>query len=1018
MTRCPDDEVLARFAEGGATAHERTELDAHLDQCALCRGVLVGVVDAVGPVADATVSASAAAAAPRGSGLELGQQVGRYVVERVLGSGAMGVVVAARDTELKRTVALKVVHSDASEVTRARLLREAQALARVRHPNVVVVHEVVSHGAVQLIALELVTGMTLRRYLEVHVLSWREKVRLFAAAGCGLHAAHLAGLVHRDFKADNVLVSQSGEVKVTDFGLARHEVEPEAALDPDRSVELTDAQSLLGTPRYMSPEQLNHQRADARSDQFSFCVALWEALSGARLFNAREVGALRREVMSPRIGALTHVPRALTAALQRGLSLDPAARWPSLELLVRELERIASRRQRWLKLLLAGAALGAALVAGGAVNRGLAQRRCGDGPARAAVIWSDARKHQLEQVFTQTGAAYAASALAEVQGEVDAFVARWRTSFESACEASVRGSQPPAQLEARTRCLSRRLDDLDTFLGELAHVDAQTLASTSRAARGLGTVASCDDVATLLQQEAPAAEVRPRLDAVYRELAAVRTRARLGQLRDAARQLGEVEPKAAQLGPGPRAEALVLDGELKDELGEFAAADQALQAGALAAERARHYTALASALIARVHVVGVSLAHGDDALHVAERAEAVLAPMDNWELATELDYQRAFVLVAAKRPVEAVERAERALATSEQREPGAERGERLRELLARALWMKGDVEAGSAQYERVLQQKRARYGDRHPALASALTGLAIVYADRGDLRKARARVEEGLQVLERAVGPDSPTLVRTLNVLAGVATMSGEMAEAERHVRRALKLNDAARGADHPLSLAMRVNLGSMLIEQDQVAEGLGVAREAVALSEKRWGPTQANTATTRYTLCAQLELVGQHREAAELCERVVPELAAAYGEGTAKHAYGLATAAAVKTSLGETAQARASAERAAKLLEEQLGPTNPAMLDPLRTLGAVALAESRLDDAEALVERCRRQLGAEGSPIDRARIELLAARVLRARGQTQKACATARAAAAALPHPGLAGREVSEWLAAQRCPP
>ncbi len=209
--------------------------------------------------------------------------------------GGMGVVYAAHDSELDRRVAIKLLRRDAStaaDVSRARLMREAQAMARLSHANVIDIYEIGSFGEHLFVVMELIDGVTLREWLRLAPRSWREIVRVFVAAGDGLAAAHRAGIVHRDFKPDNVLISTSGRICVTDFGLARinaHEVEAsvsspvgprdsELAAAPDH----TYAGRLVGTPAYMAPEQMRGEPTDARADVFAFCAALYEALYGVR----------------------------------------------------------------------------------------------------------------------------------------------------------------------------------------------------------------------------------------------------------------------------------------------------------------------------------------------------------------------------------------------------------------------------------------------------------------------------------------------------------------------------------------------------------------------------------------------------------------------------------------------------------------------------------------------------------------------------------------------------------------
>ena len=285
-------------------------------------------------------------------------RIGRYVLLRKLGEGAMGMVYAAYDEDLDRKVAIKVVHPDyqQSPEFRVRIVREAQALARVSAPNVVQVYEVGEVGNQMYIVMEFVGGITLTSWQAAQKHSWQEILRMYCAAGQGLLAAHDAGVAHRDFKPDNVLVGSDGRPRVVDFGLARlaaaatqsQHAEP-AEQDPPllnlpsasgESESLTQVGSVVGTPLYMSPEQHEGKLADTRSDQFSFCVALYEALYGHLPFNAKNASALRYNLLTGKLQprpANSPVPARVHAALLRGLDTSPGRRFPSIRELLGQL---------------------------------------------------------------------------------------------------------------------------------------------------------------------------------------------------------------------------------------------------------------------------------------------------------------------------------------------------------------------------------------------------------------------------------------------------------------------------------------------------------------------------------------------------------------------------------------------------------------------------------------------------------------------------------------------------------
>jgi serine/threonine protein kinase len=320
--------------------------------------------------------------------LARGARVGRYEIRALIGRGAMGEVYRARDPELQRKVAIKVVRASAAAGTspaeaREGLLREARAMARIHHPNVVVVHDVGVHEDGIFVAMELVEGSTISCWMLSAPRTWREVLAVFVEAGRGLAAAHACDVVHHDFKPDNVMIGDDGHVRVMDFGLARElrggtaratlesaargvETTRRLAGAPTRpsshavgawaSDDAAPAADPGGTPAYMAAEQFLGEGTSARTDQFSFCVALWEALYDARPFAGANVTELRRNVMLGHLAAppaTSAVPARVRAALTRGLSPDPGRRWPSMVELLVELRRATAQEDRpsWRRLL-------------------------------------------------------------------------------------------------------------------------------------------------------------------------------------------------------------------------------------------------------------------------------------------------------------------------------------------------------------------------------------------------------------------------------------------------------------------------------------------------------------------------------------------------------------------------------------------------------------------------------------------------------------------------------------------
>ncbi|HEY8377327.1 MAG TPA: serine/threonine-protein kinase, partial [Nannocystis sp.] len=301
----------------------------------------------LGSGGEPTTPPSASAAA------RVGHQIGRYRLLRVLGQGGAGVVHTAYDQVLDRVVALKTVRTDRSTSTDVgRFIREAKALARLSHPNIVHIYDVTFSGGQVFLAMEYIRGRTLRQYFaEAGSLPYTRVVELFLAAGQGLAAVHRAGLVHRDFKPDNVMVGDDGIVRVLDFGLVRDALSDpsyKTGKRPVTAVDLTATGALLGTPAYMAPEQHNGGAADVRSDVFAFCASLYEALYGVRPFVADDYEALRQAMLAGdvRPPPQARVPAWLRDIALRGLRPDPAERWPSMEPLLAALAADPDARRR------------------------------------------------------------------------------------------------------------------------------------------------------------------------------------------------------------------------------------------------------------------------------------------------------------------------------------------------------------------------------------------------------------------------------------------------------------------------------------------------------------------------------------------------------------------------------------------------------------------------------------------------------------------------------------------------
>jgi CubicO group peptidase (beta-lactamase class C family)/predicted Ser/Thr protein kinase len=344
---CPDEIELCDLARGALSEERASTLRDHIGDCATCRR---------------TVAALASGDAPREtSDAPEPDAAARYELVRLVATGGMGEVFLAVDKVLGREVALKLLHEDASPSdsrarSQGRLLREARAVARFSHPNVVAVYDFGIYDGRSFLAMEYVRGRTLRQWLVEEEPSVERIVELLAQAGEGLLAAHEAGLVHRDFKPENVLIGEDGRVKVTDFGLARVADSAEARANEGREVPaaplVTVEGAVSGTPAYMAPEQREGKPADARSDQYAFSVTLSEALHGCR------PGTVPSGEKSEKRKPLT---AHIEAVIRRGLSEAPEDRWASMRQLLDALE--AACRARRARHLIVPAVLVAVVAA-------------------------------------------------------------------------------------------------------------------------------------------------------------------------------------------------------------------------------------------------------------------------------------------------------------------------------------------------------------------------------------------------------------------------------------------------------------------------------------------------------------------------------------------------------------------------------------------------------------------------------------------------------------------------------
>ena len=497
---CLDTAQLEALVAGTLAEGERSAAEAHAASCPRCAHELEKTRTSAKRVADPTVELKGQPPSGTVSGpLPVLEKIGPYALLERLGEGGMGAVYTAYDPQLDRKVAIKLLRPEREgaglEESQARLLREAQAMARLDSPYVVAVHAAGTYLNKVYVVMDRVEGQTLKDWLAGGEHGWREILEVFIQAGKGLAAAHAAGIVHRDFKPSNVLLSKDGRARVTDFGLARavgqapeqaptsSSPEEETAADMGAlETPITHAGAVMGTPRYMAPEQSLGQPGDPRSDQFSFCVALYEALFHERPFEKKFNPLAQSKAKEP--SKPGGVPAFMRRALLRGLSILPDDRFGSMDELLSVLSRRPKRRLVF--GLGAGFAVTAALAVG--VTYAVARRSsssipgCDANGINLASVWNADVRQKLQSTLTAAGASQ--SSVEAAVRQLAHYSASWATTQAAACQkASTERADQGALLELS--CLGRERNELEALLQVLMQGDKEVASSAAQACDAL-----------------------------------------------------------------------------------------------------------------------------------------------------------------------------------------------------------------------------------------------------------------------------------------------------------------------------------------------------------------------------------------------------------------------------------------------------------------------------------------------------------------------------------------------------
>ncbi|PRP93672.1 serine/threonine-protein kinase [Enhygromyxa salina] len=924
-------------------------------------------------------------------------RIGRFVIVRMLGAGGMGIVYLAHDETLDRQVAVKLLVAGSSNDPRirARLHREAKIMAQLNHPNVVGVHEFGEHEGHFFVAMEYVEGRTLARWLIDESPDWRALLELFIQAGRGLIAAHAAGIIHRDFKPSNVLVGDDGRVRVADFGLARNDVveprPPVSARAHQLPVEVhTQTGQRIGTPAYMSPEQFNGALVDARSDQFSFCVALWEALYGARPYPGDTIAALEQAfeagtLVSPSLRR--KVPRWVDEVLTRGLATAADQRWPSMAAIIDRLSRDPQRRRRrFLAGVLALAAVGAAgyLVAAArsVPPEHAPEDPCAAAEQRLAGVWDDARRVGLERNLTSSELSFAADVWPRVGPSLDAYASAWVSTYRDTCQAHARHEQSDTLHDQAMRCLTESRTALEAAVTVLATGEPEALTHAVTLVDALPPVSRCTELevlgSTYRAPDDPALAVE--VERLRLALVSLHVEFEAGRYAHVREQLDALEPAVEASGAAPvlrsfshlRGHLAAADGDWDLAIGHYR---RALGAAISAGEDTH-----AMWLAVQIAKDGAQTPAGAPLFEFHAQLAQSLAARSDEQLAVE-------VAVAV------------ALADKQQRE--------------------GAPADAWATLQRASERAQGLDELDWSARLSLYMELAGVAALLGRRDEQAAAMRELLAIQDRHLGPMHPSQTGILSMLGHLQSTDDPQA-ALVTLDRAEALVRALYGDVRPervwilqsraLAMESAGDLEGALAALRDVAELVALLPE----DQQQVGVSVANSAAVL------LDRLGRHAEARDQLGPLV-EAATRAGSPDIEVAMIRLSLADALLHLGDTAAARAEYEAAAAVWRA-VDPDGPVVVYAETGLGLVDLGDQRWASARERLERSLAwREAADALPDELAVTRFGLAQALWHSGEKPRARALAERAGADYrelgPGFGLAQTQVEAWLSAHPDP-
>lgn len=851
-----DEDTVLGLTEGFLTEAERDVARQHLDTCVDCaRLVSTWTVSEVQNVAP-------------------GQTFGRFVVLQEVGNGSVGRVWAAWDPVLNRKVALKVLRNEVRPVDRAQalLMREAQALARLTHPNVVGVHDAGTERGVAYLAMEFVEGNTFVEWLRRAERPVIEIVHRFAEACEGLAAAHRVGLLHRDFKPSNLLVGTDGRLRVADFGLAALAQEASgASATPQRialNSSLTDTGALVGTPAYLAPELWEGHPASSASDQFSVAVALFEALTGAQPFRgdtvAERLASIRAGPQWP--SETPGISRALKNAVMRGLKFNPADRFASLELFGRALVRF---ERRWLRLVAIGVTAVLLIATGfSGVFWERNRSRCADLAVQFNDVWDARAKADLAEVYAK---AAQSSSFESVASLLDRWTLRWLSAREHTCRAEMSTGLPQ---RASVSCLEEQRRLLAALIEDLHHADPATLRQGQEAIASLPPASLCSPNA----RTAPTAEPE-----VGQGLAAAKSALVLARWEEAETRAQGILKRAQTVGaPGSEAAALVVLADVKYHRGTAYEAEAAFREAILKAERAGANQPAVDAWVRLAYVVGVGEQRFHEGLLLADFADAIAAVRGDAAQRAELEFTRAQILHEKGDFAEALSqslKAEAALAqaygANDWRIGKAENveGQTLRSL--------SRFDEALDAFWRAEVHLMAALPVNHYGLFTVRENRAVTLASLGRLDEGEALIREVLEG-ELAAMPAHRSVALTYLNLGWVLEKQHLTDEALESYREALRRAQNSFGPNDAVTARVLLNIASLLSRGDQADEALRLQEQALSILTKTLGPEHIDVAEALKGLAMTYAHTGRCREAIPRYEQALTAFEKNLGDSVA----------------------------------------------------------------------------------------------------------------------------------------